>query len=47
MHDKVRFFQSDTRTPLYIFPYRITAVDLQTQPQLQNDQQDSEGGCMC
>ncbi|KAJ8926904.1 hypothetical protein NQ314_020756 [Rhamnusium bicolor] len=29
------------------FPYGLTAVDLQTQPQLQNDQQDSEGGCMC
>lgn len=29
------------------FPYLVTAVDLQTQPQLQNDQQDSEGGCMC
>lgn len=31
----------------HIFPYNVTAVDLQTQPQLQNDQQDSEGGCMC
>lgn len=29
------------------FPYGLPAVDLQTQPQLQNDQQDSEGGCMC
>lgn len=30
------------------FPYITSiAVDLQTQPQLQNDQQDSEGGCMC
>lgn len=26
---------------------RLSAVDLQTQPPLQNEQQDSEGGCMC
>jgi len=30
--------------PLTSFP---VAVDLQTQPPQQNDQQDSEGGCMC
>lgn len=39
------FSQTKNHISVFVSLRKLPAVDLQTQPS--NDQQDSEGGCMC